>query len=329
MSEAAKPIPSSARTASTMSRSVWGWTRPLAAAAILTVVVWQLGIDPFLDGVRAVNGAVLATGAALGALTTVACAWRWTIVARGLGLRLSLPAAVAAYYRSIFLNMTLPGGVVGDVHRGVSHGRDVSDVGLALRAVAWERTAGQAVQAAVTVAVLLALPSSLRQSMPVVLATLVGLAVIVALVSSMRAGEGTRWGRLRRAIADDVRRALLPRRAWPAIALASFLVVAGHATAFVVAARAAGATAPLGELVALALVALLVMVLPSIAGWGPREGVTAWAFAAAGLGAAQGIATAVVYGVMAVVASLPGALVLVAAWIPRPALARTDGAVDA
>ncbi len=329
MTASAKPIPRSPRTASTMSRGVWGWTRPLAAAAILTVVVWQLGIDPFLDGVRAVNGAVLATGAALGVLTTVACAWRWTIVARGLGLRLSLPAAVAAYYRSIFLNLTLPGGVLGDVHRGVSHGRTVSDVGLALRAVAWERTAGQVVQAAVTVAVLLALPSPVRPSVSAVLLALVALAVIVTLVRSLRADEGTRWARVRRAIADDARRALLPKRAWPALALASLLVVAGHATAFVVAARTAGATAPLDQMVPLALLALLAMVLPSVAGWGPREGVTAWAFAAAGLGAAQGVSTAVVYGVMAFVASLPGALVLVAAWVPRPAVAQTDGAADA
>ena len=39
---------------------------------------------------------------------------------------------------------------------------------------------------------------------------------------------------------------------------------------------------------------------------------TAWAFAAAGLGASLGVATAVVYGVMVFVASLPGAAVLVA-----------------
>ena len=59
----------------------------------------------------------------------------------------------------------------------------------------------------------------------------------------------------------------------------------------------------------------------NIAGWGPREGVAAWAFGAAGLGAAQGVATAVVYGVMVLVASLPGAVVLVAAWLRRSAAA--------
>ena len=67
----------------------------------------------------------------------------------------------------------------------------------------------------------------------------------------------------------------------------------------------------------LALLVLLAMVLPSVGGWGPREGVTAWVFGAAGLGAEQGVATAVVYGVMVLVASLPGAAFLVVAWFRR------------
>ena len=49
----------------------------------------------------------------------------------------------------------------------------------------------------------------------------------------------------------------------------------------------------------------------NVAGWGPREGVAAWAFSAAGLGASQGVTVAVVYGVLAFVACLPGAAVLI------------------
>ncbi|HKX69814.1 MAG TPA: lysylphosphatidylglycerol synthase transmembrane domain-containing protein [Acidimicrobiales bacterium] len=313
-----------------MNGTVWAWARRAAAAAALTVVVWHLGVGPFLDGVRAVDGAALVAGAGIGVLTTVCCAWRWTIVARGLGLPLPLPAAVAAYYRSLFLNLTLPGGVAGDVHRGVSHGRDVRDVGLALRAVAWERTAGQVVQAILTVAVLLALPSPVRSSIPLMLVALVAIVIAVVLVGRARPGGGrSRWVRVRCAIAGDIRDALLARRAWPAIALASALVVIGHAITFLIAARTAGTTASVSLMLPLALLALLAMVLPSVAGWGPREGATAWAFAAAGLGAEQGVATAVVYGAMVLVASLPGALILVAEWMPRAAVARTDGAADA
>ena len=61
---------------------------------------------------------------------------------------------------------------------------------------------------------------------------------------------------------------------------------------------------------------MMAMVLPNIGGWGPREGVTAWAFAAAGLGAAAGATTAVAYGIMVLAASLPGGLVLLFEWIP-------------
>jgi nitrate reductase gamma subunit len=50
----------------------------------------------------------------------------------------------------------------------------------------------------------------------------------------------------------------------------------------------------------------------NIAGWGPREGAAAWAFGAVGLSAAAGVTVAVVYGVLALVATLPGAVILMA-----------------
>src|SRR5215831_661675 len=138
-----------------MSRAtLWAWGRVIGSVVTLGFVVWRLGTGPFLDGIRTIDARALAAGASIALVTTVCCAWRWQIVARGLGIELSLRAAVAAYYRSQFLNVTLPGGIVGDVHRGVSHGRDVSDVGRGLRAVAWERSAGQVVQVVLTVAVL-------------------------------------------------------------------------------------------------------------------------------------------------------------------------------
>ena len=298
-----------------MSRTVWAWGRIAGPFVVLAVLVWRLGTGPFLDGVRAVDGRALAAATSLAMLTTVGCAWRWKIVARGLGMYVSLPAAVAAYYRSQFLNVTLPGGIVGDVHRGVSHGRDVSDVGRALRAVVWERSAGQAVQAVLTVAVLLALPSPVQSSMPVVAIALIVVLLGVGLLARARPGGGrSAWARIRGAAAGDIRDGLLARRAWPGIALASALVVAGHAVTFLIAARTAGTTAPPSRMLPLALLVMLAMVLPSVGGWGPREGVTAWVFGAAGLGAQHGVATAVIYGIMVLVASLPGAAVLVVAW---------------
>jgi glycosyltransferase 2 family protein len=273
------------------------------AATTLAVLVWQLGTGPFLDGVRSVDGAALAAASGLAVLTTVCCAWRWRTVARGLGVELPLGMAVAAYYRSIFINVTLPGGVVGDVDRGISHG---------LRAVVWERAAGQVVQAVLTVAVLLVLPSPVRAIMPFVALALLVAAAGVVLAARARPGAGP---------SRDLRGVT---RAWPSVALASALIVAGHALTFVIAARTAGVTAPLSEMLPLAMLVLLAAALPNVGGWGPREGVTAWAFAAAGLGASLGVATAVVYGVMVFVASLPGAAVVLAGWLrpmrPAPGL---------
>ena len=296
------------------------WVHLALAAATLAVLVWRLGAGPFLDGLRTVDGEALAAASGLAVLTTICCAWRWRIVARGLGVDLPLGTAVAAYYRSLFLNVTLPGGVVGDVHRGFSHGRDTSYVGRGLRAVAWERSAGQLVQVVLTVAVLLVVPSPVRGVMPLVAHALLAVAAGLALTARVRPAVGRSWwARLRSAAARDLHDALLARRAWPAIALASALVVAGHTVTFLIAARTAGVTAPLSQLLPLTLLVLLAAALPNVAGWGPREGVTAWAFSAAGLGASRGVATAVVYGVMVLVASLPGAAVLIAAWAHRHA----------
>jgi glycosyltransferase 2 family protein len=296
------------------------WAGLAVTAATLAVLVWRLGTGPFLDGLSRVDGGALAAAAGLAVLTTACCAWRWKVVARGLGEDLSLSTAIAAYYRSLFLNVTVPGGVVGDVHRGIRHG---------LRAVAWERSAGQVVQIVLTVAVLLVAPSPVRSAMPLVALALLAVAAGVALAARVRpAVRSSLWGRLRGAAARDLRDGLLARRAWPAIALASALVVLGHAVTFLIAARAAGVTAPLSQMLPLALLVLAGAALPNVGGWGPREGVTAWAFAAAGLGASRGVATAVTYGVMVFVASLPGAAVLVASWMRRTRVVPWQGAPD-
>ena len=138
---------------------VWAAVRVLGGAAILAIIVSRLGTGPFLHGLRAVSGWTLAAAAAIAVVTTVCAAWRWSLVARGLGVAVPLRTATAAYYRSQFLNTVLPGGVLGDVDRAVRHGRDAGDVGRGLRAVAWERSAGQVVQLALALGVLLLIPS--------------------------------------------------------------------------------------------------------------------------------------------------------------------------
>jgi glycosyltransferase 2 family protein len=233
-----------------------------AGAAIIAVLVWQLGTGPFVDGLRAMSPWAVAAALVVTAGTTWCCAVRWSLVSERVGERVPVRTAYLAYYRSMLINATLPGGVVGDVHRGVRHG---------WRGVVWERGLGYVVQAALVG--VLVLPSPWRWA---------GLAALAGLVV-----------------------------AGGAVVLLSAAAVAGHLVVFLVAAQAAGATLSPVQLLPIGALVLLGSAIPlNIAGWGPREGVAAWAFTAAGSSAAVGLTVAVTFGVLAMVATLPGLLVL-------------------
>ncbi len=322
----------------------------LAGTAVLAVLVWRLGTGAFLDGLRRIDAPTVLAALGIGLVTTVFSAWRWALVARGLRIRLPLGGAVADYYRALFLNAALPGGVLGDVHRAVRHGQSAGDLGRGVRAVVLERAAGQVALMGVGVAVLLTMPSPVlagaRRLAPLVaLALLCALAVVLALRMNRTPEEPTlprqalprrafprrtlarralprrtparrtpaRRAPALRAVLGEAREGLLSRRNLPGVAGSSVVVLAGHLAMFVLAARVAGSGASVAVLTPLAVLALLAMGLPlNVGGWGPREGVTVWAFGAAGLGAGTGLGVAVVYGVLSLAASLPGAVVLVA-----------------
>jgi uncharacterized membrane protein YbhN (UPF0104 family) len=286
--------------------------RLAAGVTVLWFVVRLVGAAPFEAGLRAVTWPGIVAAVALTALTTACSAWRWRVVARALGVDIGLPRAIGAYYRSLFLNSVLIGGVIGDVHRAVTHGRRAGNVARGVRAVAWERLWGQVIQAIVTIVVLLTLPSPVRPALPYVLAGVGCVAACAALVMRIEVRRGrSRLTRIATAVSDDLRRGVLAPGVWPRLTLASVLIVAGHTATFVIAAEVAGTTVPLGELIALLMVVQVAVVIPlSVGGWGPREGVAAWAFAAAGVGAATGVTIATLYAVLMLTAVTPGAALL-------------------
>jgi uncharacterized membrane protein YbhN (UPF0104 family) len=293
--------------------------RLAAGVTVLWFFLRLLGAAPFERGVRAVTWPAVAGALTLTVLTTVCSAWRWRIVARALGIGIGLPRATGAYYRSLFLNSVLVGGVIGDVLRAVTHGRRAGDVPRGMRAVAWERLWGQLVQAVVTAVLLLTLRSPVRPVLPYVLVGVAAVAGCAALLVRGTARTGrSRLCRTARAASVDLRSQLLAPGVWPRLVLASLLVVAGHTATFVLAARVAGVTAPLAELVALLMVVQAAGSIPlAVGGWGPREGVAAWAFAAAGLGAATGITVITLYAVLMLAAVAPGAGLLLADLVRR------------
>jgi uncharacterized membrane protein YbhN (UPF0104 family) len=300
-----------------VKRALWPSLRVLAGLAILAVLVWRLGSGAFADGLRVIDGPSVLAALGLGLATTLAAAARWRLVVRRLGSRLGLPTAVADYYRAQFLNTVLPGGVLGDVHRAVRQGQDSGDVGRGVRAVAIERAGGQVVLVAAGLAALFTRPGAAGRLATPLAVAMPGLLLLLA--AAYRARWTGFWRRLVTPVLRDVRAGLLARDTWPGVLALSAVCLAGHLTLFVVAARVAGTDAPLTRLLPLMVLALFAMGLPvNVGGWGPREGVSAWAFAAAGLGAGQGVTVAVVYGVLTFVSCLPGLVVLVLRALARP-----------
>jgi len=260
------------------------------------VLVHQLGAEPFVDALRHTDAGALAVALAVTAGTTWCCARRWSLLAGALEVPVPLAAAYRACYSAQFLNATLPGGIVGDVHRGIRHGRESGAMARGLGSVVWDRVSGQFVQVALVVLALPLLPGELR---PWALGLAACVAVIVVVFRS------------------ELRAVMGAPGLFARVVLLSAVAAGGHVLVFVVAARTAGVTAPLLELVPLALGVLLASAIPlNFAGWGPREGAAAWVFGAAGLGAAAGLEVAVVYGVMSLVATLPGAVALWSGRLP-------------
>ncbi|HVE99287.1 MAG TPA: lysylphosphatidylglycerol synthase transmembrane domain-containing protein [Mycobacteriales bacterium] len=300
-------------------RRLWPCLRVLVGVGILVALVARLGTGAVVDGLRAIGPGSVLAALGIGLLTTVFSAWRWCLVARGLGLRLPLTAAVADCYRALFLNSVLPAGVLGDVHRAVSHGRQAGDVGRGVCAVVIERFAGLVVLIVVGVGVLLAQPTLLAAAVDDLIpgrgATVGMLAVLAAVIALGAAAlRGARASTIRYAMRTglaDTRTGVLSLGTWPGVVLLSVAALAGYLALFVVAARAAGSQATLGELLPLLVLALFAMGLPlNIGGWGPREAVTAVAFGAVGFGATQGLTVAVVYGLLSLIGCLPGVGVL-------------------
>jgi uncharacterized membrane protein YbhN (UPF0104 family) len=291
--------------------------RLAGGATVLGVLVWRFGAGPFVDARGFITWPGLLVSGALTALATVTSALRWRLVAGRLGVPLARGVAVAAYYRSQLLNATLPGGVLGDADRALRHGRAAGDVAAGVRAAVWERTLGQAVQTLLLVAALVAFSSPLRSLAPVVA---VAGALVVLVASTLRrtaSPDGVLARDLRHLMAPDVAGRVM---------VASVCSTACHAAVFLVAVHAVGVQVSWATLVPLALLVLTASSLPlNVAGWGPREGLTAWAFSMAGLGAGDGLTVSVVYGVLAAVATLPGAVVLLVEAAGRRAADRRRG----
>lgn len=264
-------------------RHLSGALQAAAAVAVLGYLLHSFGTGPFAAALPVLTWWSVPAAVLLGFVGTLIQAQRWRLVSRGFGMELTVPMALRGCYEASFLNAVLPGGLAGDaVRTAQQRSRHSSGWARSLGSVAGERLAGTSM--VFLAAALASVGTDWRWA---------AVAVCVAAVSGTAAG----WAARR----------LAPRRKL-LVAFSAALGWACFAALFVLAMLLTAPAVAGHHLLALAALGIAGMSIPlGVGGWGPREGVTAAAFAVFGYEASLGITASVAYGVLALASVLPGA----------------------
>ncbi len=291
-----------------------GLLRTGVSLTLLALLAWWLDADVLLERLVRFDPRWALAAVAISLPQIALLAFRWRFTAGRLGLDLPFGVALREYYLANFLNQVLPGGVMGDVSRAWRHGRAEAErrMGPAARAVILERASGQVVMGAVAALSLASLPLT-HGAVPATLTLAVCGVGVAALAALLAFGRRPHTGPLA-TFGREVHTALLARDALPVQLLSSTLVVGTYLATYVVAARAVGVSTPLWTLLPLVAPVLLSMLVPAtVAGWGVREATAAALWGAVGLTMVDGVAISAAYGILVLLSSLPGALVLLSA----------------
>lgn len=305
-----------------MSRAIWMKGLRLLITAAILVMLWQAVDGPAaLALLLRADPLWLALAVVALSAQTVVSALRWRLTARALGQAISMGRAIREYYLSQIVNQSLPGGVLGDAGRAV-RARHAAGLKRAGQAVVFERLAGQLALFIVTmlaVFIVLAMPESAALPLWVVRmvavagAVLAGAGLLLWLVSR---GKKTLNRHIRDWI-DAFALAVLARDVLPRQILFSLATTVLNLLAFALCARATGTVMPVLAVMIVVPLILFTMLIPvSVSGWGLREGAAAALFPVIGATATQGLAASVAFGLMFLLSTLPGVLVL---------LVRSDG----
>ncbi|MBT2785331.1 flippase-like domain-containing protein [Halomonas sp. ISL-106] len=316
---------------STPLQSPWLRRLVISLALLGAVALW---VEPqaIVAEVQGFSAEWVVLALVISTLQIMLCAWRWQFTAGLIDVPLRFAYALREYYLALLVNQLLPGGVLGDAGRAHRHATQTQSRGRAWRAVIIERASGQVAVVVLTLTALLLSPLW-HTALGGAMITVVGLSAMAAL--AVIAGSGlllrqrfNHWlARLPnwcQALARDVKRGLLQRGVWLPQLLSSLVIVLSYGLVMVCAARAIGVEMPALQVLALTPALLLAMLIPfSVAGWGLREGAAAGVWALVGLPSAQGVAVSLAYGLLVLLASLPGIWVA----LSRRASAQSSGGI--
>jgi len=294
------------------------------SASILAVILSRIPAENLLGRVKEGEPVYLASALLLALLVMVLVAVRWRLLASWLGLAVPIGLAVRAVFLGAFGSQVLPSTVGADLVRGYMLVRYNASVRRVAASVIADRLVGL-----FALCLLLVLFNPVLPQLPAPYAGLVAPgallasgAVLLAFLlacTGIQAGAGVRrlrWLRELGAI-DGVRLEARPIAGAVAVGLAI------HALAVVAAslvARAYGVEPSLGVWVSIIPLSFLASAMPvSIGGWGVREGAIILLAAPLGVPPAEALLVSLTIGVLNVVASLPGALVLLRSHRADPA----------
>lgn len=288
----------------------------IGVAAGLFAILWHVADGrTALQLLGGADPAWLVAAAVALTIQTVLSALRWRLTAGRLGIDVSVSTAVREYYLSQVLNQSLPGGMVGDASRAV---RSRAQAGLVRsgQAVVLERLVGQfAMFLLLTLGFVITwtAPGGLDWPpwvlLPVAVIIISGLAA-PALVWAA-AGLPGPAGRAVAGFRDAIIAGIMSKGVLAKQLALSFGTAGCNLLAFAFCAAALGVALPLVAILTIVPLVLFAMLVPlSISGWGLREGAASALFPIAGATAAEGFATSVAFGLVFIVAVLPGLLPL-------------------
>jgi len=276
--------------------------RLAVSLSIIAVILSRVSIRDMLA--RAASGAPLyLVGAlALMLMSIVLVALRWRLLARCLGMAMSLGLAVRALFVAAFGGQLLPSALGADVLRGWLLARKTNGVGRVVASLVADRLV------ALFAACLLLLISdrAIAQLLPNLAPFVAPLAVLVVGAVLLAFLAGLRRASVLVAVAGQAKPLLLAVAIAVAVQGAAVAVAALVATAY----RVNGTLALWVSVIPLSVILSSIPV--SVNGWGVREATIVALATPLGVAPADALLVSVTLGALNVLASLPGALVMLA-----------------
>ncbi len=298
--------------------------RIVVAVALLLALLPTFTQPDFFKALSAVNLPLVILALALSVASVASKAWRWGIVLRWRGIRLSPSYLLFSYFISMFFNNFLPSGMGGDAVRAYESARDTGRATESITAVILERGSGMLSLFAAGSLSLLIFP---QRDLPLVVTLLVHGLFLGALIAifllwqdftgklldliSARLGGGRiglLWGKLV-GVYQDFRSYRGQRRLLFDLMVQSLVTLVLTIASLYVLMLALDQTLPIGEFAAVIAVATAIDLIPiSPNGLGVREGVYVFLLRPLGIEPPAALAFGLLIRLLVLVQALAGGL---------------------